>query len=213
MESEECVGGVIMEMRGGIHNPVVWEKNGAQYLDKENPIYMCQADYMPEQYRSYCYIYITAFIFDTVTPNDIPSYEVFAPAMNYCSTAPSEFQESCFGGFAKEYLGFILGRDIRLVDTINTGELTALWNACQAAPTPEARAYCSKYAVYSLYRSGNHPYEISADFCSLVTDPHSKNACFANLQDQVFKHNEDATHRSNFCTKLSDDYNVICLPE
>jgi hypothetical protein len=211
-EAEECIGGVIMEMRGGIHNPVVWEKNGAQYLDTKNPLYMCQADYMPDTYRDYCYVYITPFIFDAVTSNDIPSFKDFAPAMDYCTTAPAEFQETCFGGFAKEYLGFILGRDIRLVETISISKLTSLWNACETAPNPEARAYCAKYAIYNLYRSGSHPYEISADFCSVVTEPQSKNACFVNLQDQVFKNNEADLYRDNFCATFSSDYGVNCQP-
>jgi len=212
-EALECVGGVIMEMRGGIHNPIVWEKNGTQYLDEDNPLHMCQADYMPDTYRGYCYLYITPFIFDTLTERDIPSFEDFAPAMNYCSNAPLEFQEECFGGFAKEYLGFILGRDIRLVETMNTNQLTALWNACQSAPTLEAAAYCAKYAVYNLYRSGNHPYEISANFCSVITEPQSTRACFEKLQERVFRQNEDAVYRSNFCTTLSKDYNATCQPD
>jgi len=212
-EAEECVGGVIMEMRGGIHNPRVWEQNGAQYLDKENPLYMCQADYMPDAYREYCYIYITPFIFDTITKADIPTYKDFAPATNHCANASLEFQEACYGGFAKEYLGFILGRDIRLVQTINTDQLTDLWQACEAAATPLARSHCAKYAVYNLYRSGSHPYEISADFCSLVSEDLSKNACFTNLQDQVFSHNESADYRTNFCTALQNNYGVECQSE
>jgi hypothetical protein len=212
-EAKECVGGVIMEMRGGIHNPILWEENGAQYLDIENPLHMCQAEYMPDAYRDYCYVYITPFIFDAVTTQDIPSYEDFGPAMNHCTSAPAEFQETCFGGFAKEFLGFFLGRDIRLVETMSIEQLGDLWAACQTAPTEQARAYCAKYAVYNLYRSGNHPYEISADFCGLVTESLSQNACFANLQDQVFENNESVSYRDNFCVDLNDIYEVNCQSE
>jgi hypothetical protein len=173
---------------------------------------MCQADYMPEEYRDYCYVYITPFIFDAVTEQDIPAYEDFSPSINHCSNAPEEYQESCFGGFAKEYLGFILGRDIGLVQTIHSDQLVDLWHACETAPTPLARSYCAKYAVYNLYRSGSHPYEISADFCSLVSEKQSKDACFSNLQDQVFTFTDTET-QTNFCTTLVETYGVECQTE
>jgi hypothetical protein len=211
-ETAECIGGIIMEMRGGIHNPTLWMQNGLQYLDEKNPLYMCQADYMPDEHRDYCYVYITPFIFDAVTKNDIPTLETFAPAMNYCSAAPLESQEACYGGFAKEFLGFILGRDIILVETITDAQLFDLWAACESASNSLARAHCAKYAVFNLYRSGSHPFEISARYCLQITEQESKSACFQNLQDQVYKHNQNDQYRAQFCTTLAAEFDTQCLP-
>lgn len=209
-ETRECIGGVIMEMRGGIHDEILWEENGKKYLDTDNPLTMCQASYMPDEYKSYCYLYITPFIFDSISTADIPPESAYKPAMSECENAALEHQETCFGGFAKEYISFILGRDIKLVADLTDDQLTALWQSCQATDNPTGQAYCASYAVYNLYRSGTHPYEVSARYCSIVSERGSRSRCFHILEQQVMETDFPHAYKAEFCSFIETNHGYAC---
>ncbi|HMA77889.1 MAG TPA: hypothetical protein VKP88_01990 [Candidatus Paceibacterota bacterium] len=178
-EEQECLGGVIMEMRGGIHDPELWAVNGKPYLDPDNPLAMCQADYLPEKYREMCYIYITPFIFDYESPADIPPPTVYADSMAWCERIDDAYERSdCYAGFGKEYVGFALGRDVRYLNFITPEQAGLVHDWCNLAPTEEGALSCMEFALYSVYRSGSIGFDGALTFCSQARTQRSADMCY-----------------------------------
>jgi hypothetical protein len=199
-EEQECLGGVIMEMRGGIHDPDLWEVNGKPYLDPENPLAMCQADYMPEQFREMCYIYITPFIFDHESPADIPPPEVYADAMTWCETIVDERERwSCHAGFGKEYLGFALGRDVRYFNYLTPQQADMVHQWCGAAPTEEGYLACLEFGLYSVYRSGSIGFDGAYTFCGQSPTAAAADTCYSNLFRVGHRFHGSGRYEREFC--------------
>src|SRR3989338_7440177 len=96
-----------MEMTGGAHDPTLRAEKAATYLKSDDPLYPCDASFMPEEARSICYAYITPHLFrvaggdlNNVTP------DVFEKAFRYCAKIPTAQMDNrlaCYGGFGKEF--------------------------------------------------------------------------------------------------------------
>jgi len=209
-EIDECVGGVIMEMRGGIHDVAMWEKNGKKYLDEKMPLSMCLAEYMPEANKDYCLAYMTPFLFDATGAGDLPVVSDYARAMILCEELRNDLDRSnCYGGFAKEFLSFIFGRDIRRIPTATEENMRSVYAACEEAPNEFGLAACVKYAVYTFYKGGVAPYTQPGKFCSIVDD-RFKPDCFTTLHDRVLSDNIGPEQAGEFCAYLADVYKPLC---
>jgi hypothetical protein len=209
-ESIECVGGVIMEMRGGIHDPEVWRMNGLKYLDKNDPTKMCEAEYMPNEFKSICYIYLTPFLFDSVSSNDIPTKNEYISAMTKCQqVVDTELRKACYGGFAKEFVSFEYGRDIRKIASSSENSLTHMWKACTSAPDTFGVEACIEYTIYALYRNGLYPPSLSARFCAVVSELH-KNGCYQKAFEVVNSKQTEKGEFELFCQMLPGELKYLC---
>jgi hypothetical protein len=202
-EEEECLGGVVMEMRGGIHDPDLWEVNGKQYLDPENPLAMCQADYMPPEYREMCYMYITPFIFDHESPADIPPPSVYDAAMAWCEQAETAGERYyCYAGFGKEYVGFALGRDIRYLNDITPIQVNQVYDWCGDAVGEAAIEACAEVALYSVYRSGSIGYDGALTFCAYAPSPALADRCYYRLFQVAHQFHGSGSYEYDLCTAV-----------
>lgn len=210
-EAVECLGGVIMEMRGGIHDPIVWQENGTKYLSKDNPLKMCQSDVMPADFKVMCYIYVTPFIFDSVTNSDLPSFDDYHPATTRCENVTNDkYRYACYGGFAKEFVNFVFGRDVRQVAKSNDEDLHTMLDACMVIDNDFGRRACVEYSVYALYRSGNNPYQVTARFCAMADDKF-KDICYDTLKQKVMTSEYfPDSYKQNFCTYLKEQHHRQC---
>lgn len=210
-ESVECVGGAIMEMRGGIHDPGLWELNGKKYLDEDHPLDMCLADYMDEKYRYICFVYITPFIFDSIGAADIPTFEQYGPAIRICNElAEPKYREACFGGFAKEFVGFLFGRDIRQIEDITDAQLSEVVAACELSEVEDGIAACVKHAVIDLLSSGEKGIEITGRFCTLVDAQFSDYCVTSYIEIVQEQYALGAAKAAAFCDYIGKTFGRSC---
>jgi len=199
-EEEECLGGIIMEMRGGLHNPIIWEEQGKKYLDVDNPLAMCEASYMPDEYKDMCYIYITPFIFDEVSPQDVPPPSVFEEAMAWCARPDNEeHRYNCNGGFGKEFIGFVLGRDIRYLNNIHLRDAALVHSWCAYAADEAGRNACVEFGMYSTYRAGSIGFDGAYTFCGESITENSANICYEELFSVANDFNHSLPYMETFC--------------
>jgi hypothetical protein len=211
-EVEECLGGVVMEMRGGIHNPIVWAEKQADYLDPSNPLAMCEASYMPVYVRDMCYIYITPFIFDAVSSADIPPPRVFADAMAWCAVVRNaDEREHCYAGFGKEYVGFVLGRDIRYLNEISPAQASQVHQWCAATEDAVGVTACVEVAAYSVYRSGSIGYTGAYTFCGQSRSVATANRCFESLFRSAANFHSETEYLEAFCAAAPPGRDEQCL--
>ena len=90
-EAHQCVGGAVMEMKDGIHDRDLWAPQKEKFVDIDNPLSLCQADYMIDGAKHFCYVYITPYLFDAVgNPETPPDPNTFAASMELCEAEPEE---------------------------------------------------------------------------------------------------------------------------
>jgi hypothetical protein len=210
-ESVECAGGAIMEMRGGIHDPELWEKNGKKYLNEKKPIDMCLADFMAEKYRYICFVYLTPFIFDSLGAADLPSFEEYGPAIRSCDVLlDPKYREACFGGFAKEFVGFLFGRDIRKIEGITNEQLGEVLAACSLAEVEDGIAGCIKHAIIDLLGGGQHGFEIAGRLCELVDTQHKEYCVSSYITTVHDQHALDEKQYGEFCGYIEETFGRSC---
>ena len=209
-EIKECIGGVIMEMRGGIHDTDLWEANGLKYLDDDNPFTLCQASYIPLEAREVCYIYLTPFIFDSVGAKDFPTKEDYINALARCEEIElEEYREICYGGFAKEFVNLEYGRDVTKIESSTNEQLEHMAQACYLAPNEEGRSACIEHTIYALTRSGLYEYSLAGRYCSLVSEQY-QDVCFRKVVNVVFQYRDTPVFRNEFCDYVETAYKPLC---
>ncbi len=213
-EIDECLGGVIMEMRDGMHDPTLWEQNGKKYLDATDPLALCSSAYLPEKYRYMCYIYITPFIFDSIGAADLPTLEEYEKAIATCDTIQEpEFRNACFGGFGKEFVSFRYGRDVRQIANATYDDLEYMKDACYFAKVADGIQSCITNTIYSLYRTGQYHYSIAGNFCTHVEEE-QKQGCINTFTDVVLNtETKNANHKNEVCAFLEATFGETCTQE
>jgi hypothetical protein len=210
-EAVECAGGVVMEMRGGIHDPELWEKNGKKYLNEKKPIDMCLSDFMTEKYRYICLLYITPFLFDSIGAQDIPTWEEYKQAINLCDQLPSSaYRTPCYGGFGKEFVSFVYGRDVRHIKYATDEDLRTTAEACYLAQAEDGKHSCIEHTVYSLTRTGMYEYPLAGRYCSLVS-PEYKDLCFSTFLTIMEEYYIDrTTAKAEVCSFIEQHHRQMC---
>ncbi len=217
-ESSQCIGGMVMEMFQGVHDPEIWEKKKDKYLRKDDPLRICQSDYMPEEAKVLCYSYITPYIFSAAGASDgsNPTPDIYKKSFSYCDVVEDENQRrSCYGGLGKEFIVLSQDRDIRKIeDTPNELlEKSASW--CMLAEKEEAQIACLVSILDSLYWGGENDPEVSVRYCTLLKDGEPKSACFTHLFDITKYYQQDIKVRENICLSVPEKYlkecNIILL--
>jgi hypothetical protein len=213
-EAVECVGGAVMEMRGGIHDAELWEKNGKKYLSDERPLDLCLQDFMLEEYRFICLVYATPFIFDSQGAQDIPTFEEYGPAIRACNVLTDpKYREACYGGFAKEFVGFVFGRDIRMIRNITDEQLAEVDAACQLAEVEDGIAACIKHTLYKLFGSGLYGFDLSGRFCGIVPNQFT-DYCERTLIEIVMEQGDlTREEKDSFCEYTKEKFGRECTDE
>ena len=98
-----------MEMKDGIHDREIWGPQKSKFVDADNPLSLCQADYMIEGAKHFCYMYITPYLFDAVigTPETRPTPDIFASSMKMCEAEPDErYRRTCYASLETKFNRF-----------------------------------------------------------------------------------------------------------
>ncbi|MDP3794448.1 MAG: hypothetical protein Q8R13_00770 [bacterium] len=216
-EVGQCIGGITMEMiSGGGHNRELWAKERPRYLVAENPLSLCASDFMPAEGRYLCHLYLTPFLWEAVGGNaGFPMPEDFRKAFQICDQLPpsdASNRDACFGGFGKEFIGLVQGRDIRkeALAKITDAQLGQIYAWCRLAPHKEGAAACAVQALQSLYWGGENDRSIAIRFCGIIDEEYFGRSCFLNLIGAVASYIRDADYQRTFCEELPSQYQKEC---
>lgn len=211
-EESQCIGGIVMEMFGGINDPATWEAKKDKYLSVDDPLKMCKADYMPENAKVLCYSYVTPFIFESAgAVNGMPTPNIYPKAFAYCDDIEDEIhRKSCYGGLGKEFIVLSQDRDIRRIEDTPDDKLklTASW--CGLAGKQEAKISCLLAVVDSLYWGGENDPIVSIRYCSLLDKGPLQKACFEHLFEITTYYQPDTSKRKVMCDSVPASYVDVC---
>ncbi len=191
-EYVECIGGTIMEMIGGVHDRVVWLEKSKKYFKKYNPLYPCNASFMPDEVRPICYLYLTPHLFESVGGNlGNPTSKDFEKAFILCDVLPMGInREACFGGFGKEFTVLANDRDVRTIEKMNNQQLKTVYEWCTLAKKEDGILSCIDSSVKSLYWGGENEEAVVIQFCNLMVIPEHKQFCFETLDNERLYYND-----------------------
>lgn len=214
-EFHQCVGGMVMEMHQGIHDVEVWESKKDKYLDPEDPLKLCQAEYMPDEAKDFCYTYITPYMFDAAgAVNGNPTPDVFEKAFSYCENIPEpENREICYSGFGKEFIVLAQNRDIRQMDQTPNENMQKAIDWCGLAHVPEGIEACLLEISNSLYWGGENDYGVSIRYCNLMPSTDMQNKCYTHFFSNANFYERDGQTREAICTDVPAAYTAQCRAE
>lgn len=214
-EPTECIGGAIMEMiSGGFHNQPLWQEQRKKYFTSEDPFSPCNRDFIPEEARSICYIYLTPWFWETVGADmRSPTAVDFQRAFKLCDQLPFEYRDACYGGFGKEFVVLAKGRDIRIITRENTSDaqLASIYQWCIFAQNKTGISNCLMTALNSLYWMGSNDRKVSIRFCEILRDEFYRSPCFSNLISLVAFYLQDPSYRKEFCEEVPREYKEQCV--
>lgn len=217
-EAIECIGGTIMELiSGGFHDRIAWVSQRKKYFSADDPLSPCNKDFMPEHAQAQCYTYLTPYLWEAVGANmGSPTAEDFERSFRFCDKLDKAKEvgnrDACFGGFGKEFVVLVQGRDIRMgnIEAITDGQLRQIYAWCVLAHEARGTAACSEQALASLYWGGENDRSIAIRYCSLINDTADQRNCFENLIGAVSFYITDVNYRQAFCKEVPQDYQRAC---
>jgi hypothetical protein len=211
-EEYQCIGGIIMEMHQGIHDPEIWAAKKDKYLTAGDPLRLCREDYMPDGAKMLCYSYITPYIFDAAgAVNGNPTPELYPKSFAYCDEVEDAvLRDACSAGLGKEFIVLAQDRDIRKLSDMTDDrlELAASW--CGMAEKKEAEQACLISILDSLFWGGENDPEVSIRYCSIHTDTAIADACFGHLFEIATYYVPNPKDRENICSLVPEGRTAEC---
>lgn len=214
-EPVECIGGAVMEIiSGGGHDHGKWQKQRTAYLVSSKPLALCMSDAIPIQARSWCFIYLTPYLFEAsgMDPGN-PSPDYFEKAFRFCDALPiadEPDRASCYGGFGKEFVVLAQNRDIRAIADMNSEQLATVYSWCQLVGERKARGACVVNAIQSLFWGGENDPKGAILFCKGISDESDRHYCFDQLIGAVASYKSDTRYREQFCGNVPGDEQEQC---
>ncbi len=212
-DSDQCVGGSVMElMGGGGHDEERWLEARARYLDDTKPLSPCSTALIPDGAKVFCFSYLTPRLLQLAgTDLGIPDPATFPKAFSYCDAIPKtnmRLRDACFGGFGKEFVPIAGARDIRRVDQFDDATYTtaALW--CLHSPADDGKNACIAQALASVFWGGENDPSASFRFCS-NTPEQLRDACYHELSKDIGVYMEGNTRRE-WCERVPEAYRDAC---
>lgn len=214
-EAAQCIGGAIMEIiSGGGHDHQLWVKQRPLYLKPNDPLYLCQAKFMPGYAKNMCITYITPYLWEAVGANmSNPNSQDFAKAFQLCTKISKDtdptLRNGCFAGFGKEFVTLAQDRDIRKIDQANPEQMLRVYDWCNLAPD-EGKMACLNSALNSFYWGGENDPKGAINFCNTIPDQDFKSNCFDSLFSQISYYIKDPNYYQKVCQQVPDLFQDKC---
>lgn len=216
-EAIECIGGSVMELiGGGFHDREQWAKQRKIYFSHDEPLAPCDKDFMPREARTMCYTYLSPYLWEAAGADlGSPKEKDFVKSFQLCEKIPSvqgAERDACFGGFGKEFVGLVQGRDIRSgsIAAITEAQLRQIYRWCHLAPDSRGTTMCSEHALAALYWGGENDRSIALRYCSFVSEKTDQYSCFENLIGNVALYIKDVQYRQSFCEEIPPTHKKEC---
>lgn len=211
----QCVGGAVMEtIAGGGHDREAWERMRTRFLSTTDPLSPCNAAFMPEEARGYCYAYLTPHLIQLAgTSMAHPDPDAFPKAFSFCSALPEGTPNriTCARSFGKEFIGFARTSDPRDISTLTDEEIARVRGWCASAEGKDAE-YCRQGALQFVYWGGENDPRVSVRFCSTLAGMSDDEgaACFSYLSGLIGYFTPQDQHEAA-CAILPEQYRSACL--
>jgi hypothetical protein len=203
-EFTQCVGGMIMELvDGGGHDHDQWLSAQPKYFDPNDPLAPCDRAIIPDEAKSFCYMYLTPHLF-AATGADIsnPDPSMFPKAFSFCTAISDKtLRDVCYSSFGKEFVPLAAAHDIRNVDQLSDAEYGEAISWCMMGGGEEQDKDCIGQAVASVFWGGENNPQASFRFCSLVSDSGVESECYKQLGLNIASY-ASGTERSTLCAQL-----------
>ncbi len=214
IETMECVGGVMMEMVGGVHDKTAWEKQKNNYLKKEDPLFPCNQDFIPSIAKVNCYNYITPHLWEVAGANiSHPTDSDLANSFAFCSKltgSEAVYKDACYGGFGKEFIALAQSRDIRKISEMTQDQLKKVYDWCSLAGNIDGVVSCVSQAVNSLYWGGENKPDVAVAFCGVIKDDIVHDSCMNQLIGNFKYYNSNHQKVLKLCSLLPETYKQKC---
>jgi hypothetical protein len=211
-EEIQCMGGAVMEMMAGVHDPEIWKEQSKHYFDKYDPLSPCDLAVIPARAKGICYIYLTPHLFESAgqKPGTIPSPAIMTKAMGYCSTLEGSSRFSCYGGFGKEYAPMANSKDIRTIGGMTDHQMDTALHWCTLGKAEDGIQDCIVEAARSLYWAGDVDPSIAARFCVFADSWGYGSRCMESFLGTVAAYKSDPSYRKNICDDLPEKFQSMC---
>jgi hypothetical protein len=210
-EAIECVGGTIMEMIAGVHDREMWQEKVKKYFKKNDPLFPCDASFMPEAMKGMCYTYLTPHLFQAAGADlghPLPSQ--FKEAFTYCEPLKGEDRKACFAGFGKEFIVLAQNRDIRKIDQMTSAQAATVLDWCYLALPADGRKHCVLSALGSMLWGGENDPKAAVQFCGLADSRMKNSDCLNELFSEVKFYIQDTSRREYICNVMEGDRKTLC---
>jgi hypothetical protein len=210
-EDIECIGGTIMEMIAGVHDPEIWQEKKEKYFKESDPLYPCSAAFIPESAKVICYTYLTPHLFESAGADlGRPLPEEFKKAFTFCESLSGGARRACFGGFGKEFIVLAQNRDVRAIDKMSEDQFATVIGWCSLSVPSDGKQDCVIDAMRSVFWGGENDPGASVNFCLVAAKNGLDEPCFDDLVHmfEVFIH--DNEKRSALCDLLPSSHKDIC---
>ena len=211
-EAKECFGGVIMDLRDGLHDRELWEAYGRKYIPEGNPIGVCEAEYVPNDFKHMCYVFLTPFLFDYVGTVDIASEQEVAAALALCEEVPTrQAKQYCYQGFPKEFISYIHNRNLSAYENTTDEQFLQMYSWCLLSQSELGVTECVKSSVQAIDRAGTAPYDLTIRFCSLLGRTEHQDICYNELTFARAYANIHPDENEGYCSAIPEKYEEMCL--
>ncbi len=216
-EVGECFGGMVMEIiEGGFHDRDIWTKQRPKYLVATKPLGLCQQSFVPESARYLCYVYLTPYLFE-VAGGDLGKLtpDVYVKSFKYCAALPATSlvdRDACFGGFGKEFMGVIQGRDARSssLNKLSAEQFKDVYAWCALANDKMGEGACIVHALNYVYWGGENDASIAFKFCGAALSSYAKETCYRGLFIAVNAYRPDTAYKQSICKEAPEAYTNTC---
>ncbi|MDO8408291.1 MAG: hypothetical protein Q7S95_03610 [bacterium] len=211
-EFSQCVGGEVMEMMAGVNDREAWAKQIGNYFKEDDPLSPCNMDFIPEEAKGMCYVYLTPHLFEAAGANlASPDQKYFKKAFGFCDKVPGEQDKNiCYGGFGKEFIVLANARNVQSIALMSDEKLKRVYEWCIYANVESGIKACVNSALQSLYWGGENDRNASVRFCTLIADKRQQAFCMEDLISAVAMYVQDAPYRRGFCSELLQMYRADC---
>lgn len=211
-EYHQCVGGVMMELHSGVHDQDVWAKNGKKYINFQNPVEMCERDYIETGAKRMCYSYLSPYIFDAAGwQQGNLTDDVVRKSFSMCGEVPeTKYQRICSASLGKEFIVLAEARDIRNIDNISEQAINKTIQWCSLAPSEPEVSACLQETTNSLYWGGENHYDSSIRFCSAIETSSLQNNCFRQLFDNAKYYRKEPAYWEEICAAVPAQQQTVC---
>jgi hypothetical protein len=213
---QECVGGAVMDLMVGDHDPEAWNLIKPKYLPVDDPLMPCNAAFLPEQVRPICYFNIARRLLDAVgAKRGIPKPESYPKALSYCEQVPprnTANRKQCYGGFGSHFV-YAANGDVRSIENMSVDKLHKVHTWCGFVPDPVGQAACVESAESGLFWDGEKDSPASLTFCRIAPNATIRDACYKRLIEAAKFYMDDPSVRGALCDVLPPEYQDSCRSE
>lgn len=210
-EDVQCIGGSIMEMMAGVHDPEIWLTESKRYFKDSDPLAPCST-VVPGRGKRICYIYLTPHLFESAGHRQGRpfTFEVMKTAMSYCQKLSGSDRSACYGGFGKEYAPMARGKDIRNLGDMSDQQISTALYWCTLAGVRDGIESCVNEGMRALYWAGDNDFHSSVRYCDIADSWGFGARCFDSFFATVKANRDSKAYRESVCESVPRQYQGSC---